>query len=150
MLVPGIARAALPGQEQAEEQERPPLLIPEGYLYDPAGRRDPFVDPVPEPVEDPGPVIPAVRPPGLPGVLLNEIQIVGVVISRQEISMNAVVIIAPGNRTFFGKPGDEMLDVVIKEIRADEVVFEVKPIEGRPEPEQPEEVVRRLSATRGE
>ena len=148
---PGIAVAARRLQQQGEEQERPALAIPQGYLYDPAGRRDPFVDPVPVPVvEDTRPVTPSVRPPGLPGVLLNEIQLVGIVISAQEISMNTVVIVAPGNRTFFGKPGDEMLDVVIRVIRADEVVFEVKPVEGRPEPEEPQEVVRRLSATPGE
>ena len=152
MPVPAIVLAVPQQQQQSEEPERPALVIPEGYLYDPAGRRDPFVNPVPPPVVDEarGPVIPSVRPPGLPGVLVNEIQIVGIVMSANEISMNTVVIIAPGNRTFFGKPGDEMLDVVIKEIRADEVVFEVKPIEGRPEPDEPQEVVRRLSATPGE
>ena len=69
---------AEPAQEPEQEDEvttRPPLAVPEGYRYNPAGRRDPLVDPrSPVVVEvDTGPVIPDVRPQGLPGVLLNEV-----------------------------------------------------------------------------
>ena len=64
--------------------------------------------------------------------------------------MNVVVIQAPGNRTFFARAGDELLDVVVKEITPNAIVFEVKPLEGQPEPEQRDEVMRTLSAAPGE
>ena len=131
-------------QEQEEEEALPALTIPAGYRYDPAGRRDPFVNPVPPPpVVDTGPVIPTVRPSGLPGVLLNEAQLTGVVTS-DEPSMNVVVIVAPGNRMYFARPGAELFDVVVREIRSDGVVFEVKPLEGQPEPEERDVVMRPL------
>ena len=147
-----VARTMPPQEEQEEEVELPALAIPTGYRYDPSGRRDPFVDPVPPPppeVIDTGPVIPTVRPPGLPGVLLNEAQLTGVVTSA-EPSMNIVIIVAPGDRMYFARRGDELFDAVVMEIRSDTVVFEVKPLEGQPEPEEREEVVRTLSATPGE
>ena len=151
------APLALPPQNapavvvEEEEPAPPPLAIPEGYQYDPRGRRDPFVNPVPPPpqVFDPLSVVPAVRPLGLPGVLLNEALLVGVVTS-EEPSMNVVVVIAPGNRTFFARAGDELFDAVVKEISPNAIVFEVKPLGGQPEPEQREQVVRTLNATPGE
>ena len=162
-LIPGIlpvsegesAPLALPPQDApdavVEEEAPPPLLaIPQGYQYDPSGRRDPFVNPVPPPQAfDPPSVVPAVRPLGLPGVLLNEALLVGVVTS-EEPSMNVVVVIAPGNRTFFARAGDELFDAVVKEISPNAIVFEVKPLGGQPEPEQREQVVRTLNATPGE
>jgi len=54
---------------------------------------------------------------------------VGVVASR-EPSMNAVILQAPGNRTFIARPGDALFDAAIVEIRRDSVVFELKPLEG--------------------
>jgi hypothetical protein len=145
---------AAPVQEQPEDEVivRPPLAIPEGYRYDPAGRRDPFVDPQPPPpvvFVDPGPVIPDARPQGLPGVLLNEAQLMGVV-SSSDARMNVVLIQAPGDRTFVARPGDELFDVIITEIRSNSVVFEVKPLEGSTEPDEREEVVRPISAAPGE
>ena len=137
--------------EEEEEPAPPPLAIPEGYRYDPRGRRDPFVNPVPPPPQavDPLSLVPSVRPLGLPGVLLNEALLVGVVTS-EEPSMNVVVVLAPNNRTFFARAGDELLDAVVKEISPNAIIFEVKPLGGQPEPEQREEVVRTLNATPGE
>lgn len=139
------------GDDDREVESRPPLAIPEGYRYDPAGRRDPFVNPVPPPAVpvEPAPAVPEVRPPGLPGVLLNEAQLLGVVTSIDR-GMNMVVIQAPGNRTFIAEPGDELFDVVISAIRTDSVVFEVKPLEGAAEAAEREEVVRPVGAAPGE
>ena len=138
------------GQEQ-DSPAPPPLAIPGGYQYDPLGRRDPFVNPVPPPPEaiDPVAQVLATRPLGLPGVLLNEALLAGVVTSV-EPSMNVVVVRAPGNRTFFARAGDQLFDAVIKEIRNNGIVFEVKPLGGQPEPQQREEVVRTLNATPGD
>ena len=140
------------GQTAEPEEERLPLSIPSGYQYSPAGRRDPFVNPVPPPpppVVIAGRIIPAVRPPGLPGVLMNEAQLIGLVISRDTTMRSVVVIRAPGARTFFAEVGDELLDAVIKRIGSDTVVFELKPLPGR-EDEEREEVERRLNSAPGE
>ena len=148
-LVGAMAQDPETSTQSLEEPSPPPALaIPPGYLYEPGGRRDPFVNPIPPP-EVVGTVIPEVRPLGLPGVLLNEAQLIGVVTSP-EPSMNVVVVLAPGNRTFFARSGDELFDAVIRDIRPDQIYFEVKPLEGQPEPGQREEVVRRLSATPGD
>jgi len=153
LLLPAMPGAASP--EQAQEDgaiaPRPALAIPEGYRYDPGGRRDPFVNPVPPPPPPPptGPVIPDVRPPGLPGVLLAEAGLMGVVASNQQ-GMNVVIIQAPGDRTFIARPGDELLDVVIEEIRSNSVIFEVKPREGSVEPAERERVERAVSPAPGE
>ena len=104
-----------------------PMTIPAGYRYDPAGRRDPFTNPVPSQLE--AVRAPEVRPPGLPGVLLNEASLNAIVLSANP-QMSAVVIGAPGDRVFIAHTGDEMYDVVIREIRLSDVVFEVKPLEG--------------------
>lgn len=119
-------------QQQGDAQEvdaQNPLTIPEGYRYDPAGRRDPFVNPVPPQAADGGPVVPEVRPPGLPGVLLNEAELSAIVRSLDPAS-SVVVIQAPGSRVFVAHRGDELYDVVIREIRGTDVIFEVKPLEG--------------------
>jgi hypothetical protein len=120
------------GDEEIEDpasQVQPPnpLTIPQGYRYDPAGRRDPFVNPVQPEIEIP--TVPDVRPPGLPGVLLNEAGLNAIVRSPDPES-SVVVIAAPGERVFIAHTGDELYDVVIREIRDRDVVFEVKPLEG--------------------
>lgn len=108
-----------------------PLTIPEGYRYEPGGRRDPFVNPVPPEVVDNNgrPAAPPVRPPGLPGVLLNEAELSAIVRSPDP-NVSVVVINAPGERVFVAHRGDQLYDVVIREIRSTDVIFEVKPLEG--------------------
>lgn len=139
---------APPVVEAQVEDDTPVLAIPDGYAYDPLGRRDPFVNPVPQPAPDVGPEAPEVRPPGLPGVLLNEASLSGVVNSGEGGSI--VVVEAPGSRTFIAREGDELLDVLIREIRSDSVVFEVKPLDGASEPLERERVVRNVNAAPGE
>lgn len=129
-VLAGHGQALAQGEvDQPETQVAPPnpLTIPEGYRYDPAGRRDPFVNPItPEAavVE-----LPEVRPPGLPGVLLNEAALSAIIRSANP-AMSVVVIRAPGDRVFIAHVGDQLYDVVIHEIRDADVVFEVKPLEG--------------------
>src|SRR5687767_1923581 len=79
------------------EQEPRPLSVPKDYRYNSRGRRDPFVNPVPKPIERAAPASASssatgtVRPPGLRGVLVNEATIAGVVTSRDP-SMTLVII----------------------------------------------------------
>jgi hypothetical protein len=110
---------------QGEEDPAPVLSVPEGFRYNPKGRRDPFVNPVPPPpkttVRD---TIVVVRPDGLPGVLVAEAKI-GAIVSSKEPGMTRVIINAPGRKTYFASKGDILFDGIIKEIRTDSVVFTI-------------------------
>jgi hypothetical protein len=141
--------AQAPGAQTPAEEAPPVLAVPRGYKYDPRGRRDPFVNPVPKPAP-PEPAIPVIRPPGLRGVLMSEANLTGVVTSR-ESSMNRVVIAAPGGRTYFAAPGDALFDAIVKEIRPDSVVFTLTPQGGNRGQQQPanREVVRRVNPVPG-
>ena len=115
------AKGKATAKAQAEEDPAPVLSVPEGFRYEPRGRRDPFVNPVPKPPA-PAPEVPTIRPDGLPGVLVAEAKVTAIVTSR-EPGMNKVIINAPGRKTYFAVRGDALFDGVIKEIRSDEVVF---------------------------
>ncbi len=149
MMAAAQAAPQQPAAAQPPAVDPPPVLaVPAGYRYDPRGRRDPFVNPVPKAAQ-PEPEIPVVRPPGLRGVLVSEATIIGVVTSR-EPSMNMAVILGPGGKTYFATLGEKLFDAVIKQIQADAVVFEVPAPGGQAGQGQaapPREVVRRVRTT---
>jgi hypothetical protein len=132
-------------------EEPPPVLtVPRDYRYNSRGRRDPFVNPVPKPKEaaPPAVVVPAVRPPGLRGVLVNDAQVAGVVTSK-EPSMNVVIIAAPGARTpYFARVGEQLYDAVVKSITLDTVTFTVTGPGG--DSKTPRDIVRRVRPNPGE
>jgi hypothetical protein len=148
-----FSQAAPPAPAPAPVEEPPPVLtVPKDYKYDARGRRDPFINPVPKPVAAAAPAekpaIPAVRPPGLKGVLVAEAAIAGVVTSK-EPSMNVVIINAPAGRTYFARIGDELFDAVVKEIRLDTVTFALNS-PGSGAESTPREIVRKVRPTAGE
>jgi hypothetical protein len=126
-LAQGAAQPPKAGQPAQPPQEEPPpsMAVPPSYKYDVRGRRDPFVNPVPKPVAPP-PAIPVVRPPGLRGVLAAEAQIKGIVVSREAPELTRAVINAPGGKTYFARIGDALFDAVVKDIRRDGVVFDLR------------------------
>jgi hypothetical protein len=136
-----------PGQPPPPAQEEPPpaMAVPPSYRYDSRGRRDPFVNPVPKPPKQEV-EIPAVRPPGLKGVLLAEAHVAGIVVSSQSPEMTRAMISAPGGKTYFARKGDALFDSVVKDIHWDAVVFELtsKDKEGKI---TIREVVRKISST---
>ena len=89
-----------------------------GYSYDPAGRRDPFVS-----LLGRGGDVPVVgaRPQGLPGLLINEMTLKGVM--RTPKGDFVALLQAPDNKSYIGHAGDKVLDGAIKTITAAEVVF---------------------------
>jgi hypothetical protein len=129
------ALAAAPPEEPA-----PVLSVPKDYHYNAAGRRDPFVNPVPKPVEKAPPPV-TVRPAGLKGVLVTEADIIGIVVSR-EPSMNLVTIQAPGGKRYFARIGDALYDAVIKSIKPDSVTFALSA--SAEDPKLPREIERKL------
>jgi len=148
----GQAQPPVPPQTPpaaAPEVAPPKRPVPPGYKYEPRGRRDPFVNPVPkrDPEAERISFIPSDRPPGLKGLLISEVVITAVVVSAEK-AMNVALVQGPGNRTYRAFPGDEVLDGVVSEIRKDSVVFTVRPLPGAPpNPEAPREVVVKIRST---
>ena len=148
LLLDAQAQATPQQTKPAVEEEPPPVLsVPPEYRYDPRGRRDPFVNPIPKPVPEEPPV-PVIRPPGLKGVLLNEANVIGIVTSK-EPTMNVAIIAAPGGRTYFATRRDTLFDALIKEIQVDSVVFTLKP-PGQAADAPPRDIVRKVRPTPGE
>lgn len=86
------------------------------YRYDPQGRRDPFrslVGPTPR-IEQ------GLRPPGVPGFLIDEIKLTGIVRTKQGI---VGVIAGPDNKGYLIRVGDKVLDGEVIRITPSSVVF---------------------------
>jgi hypothetical protein len=154
ILVLGMSPIVLP-QAQTQSpttpaEEPPPVLtVPKEYRYNARGRRDPFVNPIPKPKPTAAaPPAPAVRPPGLKGVLVSEAQIIGVVTSK-EPTMNVVVLGAPGAKaSYFARVGDQLFDASVRRITVDTVTFALN--SPGPDPNAPREIVRKVRPKPGE
>jgi Tfp pilus assembly protein PilP len=88
----------------------------ETYRYDPQGRRDPFQSLVgPKPALQPGQ-----RPPGVPGFMIDEIKLQGVVKTKQGL---VAMVNGPDNKGYLVHIGDKLLDGEVIRITASSVVF---------------------------
>ena len=88
----------------------------ETYRYDPQGRRDPFqslVGPAPK-------IQPGQRPPGVPGFLIDEMKLQGVVRTKQGL---VGMINGPDNKGYLIRVGDKVLDGEVIRITPSSVVF---------------------------
>src|SRR5579871_3667400 len=112
---PAPAKGAQP-PAKPEDDAPPAMSVPPSYRFETRGRRDPFVNPVPKPVA-PLAAAPAVRPPGLKGVLISEANVTAIVISREAPELTRVAITSPGNKTYFAHKGDALFDGYIKDIQ---------------------------------
>ena len=113
---PPAAPGAGTARPPAEAQTPPPQSKP-AYAYDPSGRRDPFVSLLGRGAD---PRSKASRPVGLPGILINEINLKGIMRDRTGY---VAMIQGPDNKTYFVKPGDRLMDGTVKSIVNDAVVF---------------------------
>ena len=86
-----------------------------GFTYDPGNRRDPFKSLLtgPEKAER-GP-----RPEGIPGLLIDEIQLLGI----WRTPRGYVAQIRASNKSFLLREGDELFDGDVLAIQKNEVVF---------------------------
>lgn len=110
-------KPATPAAPGASAQQPPP---PQGagYSYDPAGRRDPFVS-----LSGRGgdlPIPGGARPGGVPGLLVAEVTVKGLLKSRGGF---IALVQSPDNRTYIIKTGDKLFDGVVKAVTQDAVVF---------------------------
>ena len=123
LLIGGRATAQTPPPQPPPTQPagQVPTAAPapppaEGYSYDPAGRRDPFVNLLARGAD----LRPDSRPEGLGGLLINDITVRGIVKTADRF---VAMLQAPDNRTYIVRVNDRLFDGTIKAITVDTVVF---------------------------
>lgn len=113
-----VPQPPAPVEKPASSSVQKPEPAPApAFTYDPAGRRDPFISLVGRgTVHDPS----AVRPPGLAGMLINEVSLKGIM---KERSGFIAFVQGPDKKTYTVRQGERLLDGSIKSITQDTVVF---------------------------
>jgi type IV pilus assembly protein PilP len=107
------AASAAPGDQQTSK----PVEAGAPFTYNPEGRRDPFISLLGRGNDPKGQ---GVRPPGVPGLLINEVSVKGIV--RNSTGFVAMIQ-GPDNKTYVVKAGDRLMDGSVKSIVQDAVVF---------------------------
>ena len=107
--------ATAPVAPAATSPTKVPPLEPQGYDYNPAGRRDPFVSLVRRTTTASGTSATS-RPRGLAGLSTDEITMRGVVKGRDGFVAMAM---GADNRIYYLKAGDELYDGVIRAVTHD-------------------------------
>ena len=120
-----LAAAPVSGQAPAPNPVAPataatptnkvPALEPQGYDYNPAGRRDPFISLVRRTMQATG-TSANPRPTGLGGLSIEQIRMTGVVKGRQGFS---AIVKGVDNRTYYVRAGDELYDGKVRAVTAD-------------------------------
>ena len=88
---------------------------PDAYHYDPQGRRDPFRSLI-----GPAPKLDGSRKPGVPGFLIDELKLQGVVRTKQGF---VAMVDGPDNKGYLIRIGDKVLDGEVIRITPNGVVF---------------------------
>jgi Tfp pilus assembly protein PilP len=109
--------AAEPAQQPQAAQTAAKPGEPAPFTYNPEGRRDPFVSLIGKGSD---PRTAGARPPGVPGLLINEVSVKGIV---RNSSGFVALIQGSDNKTYVVKAGDRLLDGTVKSIVQDAVVF---------------------------
>ncbi len=117
------------GQAPAQPPPPPPPASPDSpptpppnYTYSVEGRRDPFVSLINRGAIDPRAkgTGPAVRAEGLPGIMVDEVVVRGIMQTRGGW---VAMIGAPNGRTYTARPGDKLLDGSIRTISPQVVIL---------------------------
>lgn len=152
LVVTVLGTAAAVGQEEQETQEPSSevsvdelleadefVLIGEGYTYDAGDRRDPFKSLL---VARQGPLVRGPRPDGIPGLLIDEVDLTGIFVTPT--GPVAQVQSTQGEKSHLLREGDQLYDGDVVSIGATEMVF--KQIVDDPTAVKPfREVVKKLN-----
>lgn len=122
-----IARAQQPAKPPApppsanaparpDPKQALPVIDP-AYVYEPAGRRDPFISLLGRGQEG---TPSATRPAGVPGLLIGEVTVKGVLKDRAGF---IALLQAPDRKTYNVRVGDRLFDGTVKSINEEKVVF---------------------------
>jgi Tfp pilus assembly protein PilP len=114
---PAPSPVASPGASAPGQQTSKPAEAGAPSTFNPEGRRDPFVSLVGRGND---PKTAGARPSGVPGLLINEVSVKGIV--RNSVGFVALIQ-GPDNKTYVVKAGDRLMDGSVKSIVADAVVF---------------------------
>jgi Tfp pilus assembly protein PilP len=115
------------------------VLAGEGYSYDPAGRRDPFISLLQRTLLKEAP---QQRPEGVPGLLIDEIEVKG--IFRMQGRTFAQVQASDKDKSYLIQEGDQLYDGEVVSIAPGEVTF--KQVVNDPSVIKPfREVVKKLN-----
>ncbi|MEW6368956.1 MAG: hypothetical protein AB1714_30375 [Acidobacteriota bacterium] len=107
---------ATPGASEGEKTVLPPEVVASGgYTYNPGGRRDPFVSLLIGRTKGT-----KERPPGLAGMLISEVDLVGIAKDSQGY---VVMLAGSDNKTYFVRVGAELADGKVIDITENKVVF---------------------------
>jgi hypothetical protein len=98
------------------EQEQ--LLAGQRFTYDPAGRRDPFRN-----LFEPARTVRGEAPPGMAGMLVSELDLVGIV--KDATGGDVALVIGSDNKGYFLRVGDNVFDgaVIAVDSRLGTVTF---------------------------
>jgi Tfp pilus assembly protein PilP len=110
---PAKPPAAAPPAPAAKVEE------PQGYTYNAEGRRDPFVSLL-RSGADLQPLPAGARPPGLAGLGTAEVTLKGTMQGRDGY---VGILLGADNKSYLVRPGDKLLDGVVRTITADAVVI---------------------------
>ncbi len=115
---PPASAPAAPAAAAAPADAAKPPVVPENYTYDPAGRRDPFIN-----LLGSGSDSHAVskKGEGPSGMTVAEISVRGVMQSRNGL---IAMVQGPDNKTYIVHAGDKLADGAIKSITAQGLVIE--------------------------
>ena len=97
-----------------------PQLEPQGYTYDPQGRRDPFVSLLRRGSDVARSSAVGVRPGGLAGLETSEVTLKGTIASK---GTYVGILQGSDNKTYIVKAGDKLLDGTIRTITPDSMVI---------------------------
>ena len=113
-------KTAPPAKSPAQGSPAPTTAIePQGYTYDPQGRRDPFVSLLRRGADVQGSA-PATRPAGLAGLTTSEVALRGTVKGRDGF---VAMLEGVDKKTYLVRAGDRLFDGTIRTITADTVVI---------------------------
>jgi Tfp pilus assembly protein PilP len=114
---PATKTAPQPAKAGQDAPSQSSAIEPQGYTYDPQGRRDPFVSLLSRGTEE-RPTGP--RPSGIHGLMIGEVTVKGIVRDRTGF---IAMIQGPDTKTFIVRSGEKLMDGTVKAITADSVVF---------------------------
>jgi hypothetical protein len=110
------------------------------FSYDPAARRDPFRSLL-EGFEEPEEGVAKARPPGLPGMLVEELKVEGIIETPNGI---LAFVLGRDNVSYIIRPGTKLYNGVVADIQPKKVVFRQN-VNDPNRLKQYEEVVRDLA-----
>jgi Tfp pilus assembly protein PilP len=117
MIATAIVSAQQPGDPKPPAAAQVSVEPPAPFTYSSEGRRDPFISLLGRGSD---PRSQGARPAGVPGLLINEVSVKGIV---RNSSGFVALIQGPDNKTYVVKAGDRLMDGTVKSIVQDAVVF---------------------------